>query len=843
MVIIQLETHISKLTKHIIIVIYCLFISVQSHAQGLKFYDSEYPIDERTSYNVFNNKPPTFINRFDIEFDIALYTKTQIGYTLRIKNREDNNIYNLFYDGQGPNLIFKFNKEGHNSLISAEIKRDDIADTHWFRLKISFDLKNDSIKLRIHNQTFGLGGIDLPDKFSPITIFGKSDYIIDVPSFAIKNLSIGNDKKYTFELHESEGNVVHDTKGKAVGSVLSPEWLINDSYKWKLENSFSSKTVAGANYNPGNKNIYYFNRDCINIYNVWSKELQVINFEHKCPVDMHLGTNFLDVDNNKLYVYEVYDDSSQDCTTLASLDLQSHRWTPLSQEQLPTQLHHHAAFFDNSTQRYTIFGGFGNMRYSDSFYNLDIKTGSWKRLSSLAGETPFPRYFSSMGYVEKENSIYVFGGMGNESGEQVVGRNYLYDLHKIDLNTNVSTKLWEITPRKNNMVPVRSMLIIDDSSFYTLCYPESISESFLRLYKFSIKDGSYKILGDSIPIHSDKITTNANIYYDHQLKNIYVTVQEFDDDIMSKLTVYSLAFPPLTADELKNYSQSATHGSLIFIILILVVSAAIGGYLLVRRARRRAASLIEKSNELRLGNQQSSEPPRANSLYLFGDFMVRDRNNRDITYMFSARLKQTLCLILQYSSNDGISSQRLSSLLWPDKNVDKVKNLRSVTINHLRKTLCELDGVELVHEKSCFKIVHTEAFYCDYIKCFELVSANVDSERVDKLTRILKRGKFLCMSNEPLFDSFKETLEHTLEPILLSEMQRSFAAKKYHNTINLAQAEFNIDPSNDEALGYMLKSLHRLKMNEEVRIRYRDFTINYKKTIGSDYPHSIKSLL
>ncbi len=85
--------------------------------------------------------------------------------------------------------------------------------------------------------------------------------------------------------------------------------------------------------------------------------------------------------------------------------------------------------------------------------------------------------------------------------------------------------------------------------------PEHFTESLLKLYRFSLKDGSYEILGDSIPIFSDKITTNANLHYDSTLNSLSAVVQEFDDDISSDLKVYSLSFPPLTAKELASYSR------------------------------------------------------------------------------------------------------------------------------------------------------------------------------------------------------------------------------------------------------------------------------------------------
>lgn len=829
----------TKIFSAILLLCY-LLIPQASLAQGLKFYGSAQPIDKRTSYNVFDKITPELSDRFDIEFDLTLYPETQIGYIIRIKNKDDKIIYNLFYDGQGTNILFKFNKEGHNSLITAEMDRKEMTDANWFKMKIAFDLKNDSLTLTIHNRTFALGEIDLPDKYRPTIVFGKSDYIIDVPTVAIKNLTVGDGKNHFFALHESEGNVVHDEKGRSIGSVSNPEWLINDSYHWKFETSFSSKTVAGTIYNPEKKEIYYFNRDHINIYNVWSKEITKRDFANRCPVDLALGTNFINTDNHNLYAYEVYDESANDCVTMASLDMNDYRWSTESNEQLPTQLHHHGAFFDAVKGKYTIFGGFGNMRYSNKIYSFDVNSKRWEQLIGLEGNVPSPRYFSSVGYLEKNNSIYIFGGMGNESGEQEVGRNYFYDLHKIDLTTKQATKLWEINSVKINMVPVRGMIFLDDSHFYTLCYPESMSDSYLLLYRFSLKDGSYKILGDSIPIHSDKITTNANLYYDPQINNLYVTVQEFEDDIESELKVYSLSFPPITADELINYSGNHRQGAGLLILSVLCILAIVISYILLRKRRlknaREEVARLDKQSW-----QHSAEPIKANSMYLFGDFMVRDRNSKDITYMFSTRLKQTLCLILQYSNDEGISSQLLSNLLWPDKPGDKVKNSRSVTINHLRKTLSELDGVELIYEKGCFKIVQSDAFYCDYIRCIELLSTNVDKDKTDELIRIIMRGKFLKLSNEPLFDSMKEKLEHMLEPILHAEMDKSFVAEDYHNTIKLALAEFNIDPLNDEALAFQIKALLKLKMTEEARIKYHDFVRQYKNTIGSDYPHPLKS--
>lgn len=817
------------------------------HAQpigGLKFYGSEQPINQRTSYNVFGDNRVEFSDHFDIDFNLALYPTTEIGYIIRIRNTESNRIYNLFYDGQGNNLAFRFNEEGKSNLIAVTMDRE-LLNMHWFKMKISFDLKRDSIHLTIHDQTFSTENKGLPDTYHPVILFGRSDHIIDVPSFAIKDLSIRNDEKYSFPLNESKGNIVHDINGEAFGKVFNPEWLVNDAYHWRYKVSFRSQSVAGANYNPQRSEIYYFNRDSLYIYNTRSGDNNVKIFQEQCPVELVLGTTFMDTQQHKLYLYEAYNDDYAG-PTLASLDLDTYQWTVESSEQLPSPLHHHGAYFNPSTKQYTLFGGFGNMRYSKAFFSFDLNKKQWDTLGGFTGDFLSPRYFTSVGYLKETNSIYIFGGMGNESGDQSVGRQYYYDLYKIDLNTKHISKLWEIQWKNNNMVPVRGMVILNDSSFYTLCYPEHFSESLLQLYRFSLKDGTYEILGDSIPIRSDKITTNANLYYDSGQHNLYAVVQEFDDDISSSLKVYSLSFPPLSVEELAGYSREPGNYTLIIIIISLSLAAGIGYVIYKKLHSKRHSDIVEDHPRTEpVANNKIEATTRANAIYLFGEFTVRDRKNRDITYMFSSQLKQVFCLILQYSTTEnGIASQRLSNILWPDKPADKVKNSRGVTINHLRKVLSELDGIELVYDKKgYFKIEQTEAFYSDYTRCMEIISTHEAEKHRDELVGILSRGKFLQLSDHPLYDSFKEELEKKLEPVLILEMEKSFDAERYQTTLSLAEAIFNIDPLNDAALTFLIKAMQNLKMNDEARIRYTAFVIEYKKAMGTDYPHAYKDLI
>ncbi|UCS94022.1 DNA-binding transcriptional activator [Echinicola marina] len=834
---------------HLIIsLIFGLSILQSSFTGGLKFHGNEEAIDQRTSYNIFGEHEVEFSDHFDIAFSLSLSPVDEIGYILRVKTGVNRRIFNLFYDSQGDQIVFKFNEEGKSNLIVANLDKDQLYNRQWFDMKISFDLIGDSITLLIDNKRFSTRNQDLADTYQPEILFGKSDHIIDVPPFAIKNLSIAGKETYDFPLYENEGNIVHDKEGHAYGKVINPDWLKNYAYYWEHEATFSSASVAGANYHSQKKEIYYYNRDSLWRYNVQTGESQITVFEDKSPVELILGTNFIDTVKNSLYTYEVYYEGSYEGPTVASLDLDSFRWTEESHDQVPSQLHHHGGYLDQNANEYTIFGGFGSMKYSKNFFTFGLQQKKWEMTEGFSGDVITPRYFSSVAYLPENNSVYVFGGMGNESGEQSVGRKYYYDLYQVDMGTKHITKLWEIPWEDENVVPVRGMVLLNDSTLYTLCYPEHFSESYLHLYRFSLKDGSYEILGDSIPIRSDKITTNANLYYDKGLNKLYAVVQEFEDDISSELKIYSLAFPAISRAELFDFPRKQNSNASLIALLIGVGAIGMGmGFFLYRRFKPKPLKAEKGIEQEEVDNympvSKKEQTVRPNAIYLFGNFMVRDSKSRDITYMFSAQLKQVFCLILHYSiSEDGITSQHLSNLLWPDKPADKVKNSRGVTINNLRKTLSELQGIELVHEKGHYKIILHEEAYCDYVRCLQLIEGQEMDKNREEFAGIVSRGKFLYLSDDPLFDLFKEEEETRLEPILILEVEKSYDSESYPTTIALAEALFNIDPLSEVALVHQVKAMLKLNMIEESKIAYRTFSIEYKRITGKDFHRTYSSI-
>lgn len=818
---------------------FLVIIHYDARSQGLKFKGNSYLIQERTSYNVFNNSTPVFKDFLTINFDILCDTLPQVGYLFRIKTQMSDLTFNLAYDSQGSNIVYHLNLEGKNRLITMSIPKKDYTFSQWSQLKLHLDLINGQISFSIgeHSQTEKL---NFPKYLEAKVLFGCSDYFIDIPSFSIRNLKIsGKNSTFEYPLNEHAGSVVYPVKGDIDGYISNPIWLINDAYYWRYIGQQSSKKVSGFNFNEDKQEMYYFNQDSLIMYNMVNGRISTIKYNNECPIDFRLGDNFLNPVNNSMIVYEVYKTLSKD-VMMGEYNFDSKTWSVLSKDKLPTERHHHGRFFDRKNNRFIIFGGFGNLLYTNDFYSFDLNTQTWSKLN-FKGDTICPRYFLSMGYLEKTNSLYIFGGMGNESGEYNVGRKYFYDLYKVDLNNYTIKKLWEITwKQKEDIVPIKSMIINEEKqTFITFCYPEYHSNTFLKLYEFSLENGDYNTLGDSIPIRSEKIGTNAQLFLDKKSSKLYGVIQEFDnDDIGSKFKLYTLSYPPVSFNSLQKAVPSGKSDKTIFyIILVFILIVILSGIIYWRFYRKRNSEDLQALNtsdeNQDLPEQEIKKTP--NAIFLFGRFSVIDRSGKEIEYMFSARLKHAFLLILQHSANGGITSKELTDTLWDDRNNKKAKNIRGVTINGLRKVLEELDGISLIYEKSTYRIEINSNCYCDYLSFLALIDEKHNQDNSVEFIRILYNGEFLKNNDEPLFDTWKALVEDKLESELKQSLRNCYERKNYQTVSVLSKIVLDIYPLSDFALSYYIMSSVKLNKENLAEEKYLKFTSTYKQLMGEDY--------
>lgn len=831
-----------------------------AYSQGLLFQANDKEIKERTSLQIFQEgEIPCFTKNFQLSFELSIRDFDTFGYVFLLKEDQGKTKYSFTYTYlDGENSTFKFNTDGKENHYSLNLRNDALA-YQWIPVSFAFDLQQDVLTIRIGDNEKKITSLGLKDTFCPHLFFGRYDYILDMPTFAIRNLKLEGDRShsYTFPLNENEGEEVHTSTGKVLGTVVNPVWLINGSYHWEKLFEYSFQTPSGITFEPDSQRLIIFSQDSLLTYNLLKRQPQKYSYSNKLPVKLQLATHFMNTTDGKLYVYELNNLPLGDAT-VAALDLNNQEWKQTGVAALPVQLHHHDGFWDETTGKYLVFGGFGNKRFNNTFLEYDIEADRWDTLS-YSGDWIIPRYFSGMAVNKNREHIYVFGGMGNESGEQSVGRNYLHDLYLLDRKQQSVRRLWQ-NASGHRLVVARDMILTPDEKYiYALCYPEYLSDTYLQLYRLTVDDGTMKALGDSIPMRSEEIMTNANLYYNSLTHEYYCTTTEFDKKGHTVIRTYVLSAPPVSLDEIRSYgSRSSLEIRWLWIMAGIGVLLLAGGVLFVRKKRGKQRNAVLESSSVLMSPPVGREPDksvqgketlakedfesslvRPNAVYLFGPFTVIDRNGRDITHLFSSRLRQVFIYILLHSTHNGVLSASLNEVFWPDKPDDKVKNLKGVTINQIRKNLAELDGVELVHDKGYFRLVFTDC-YCDYFRFRTLKNAE---EVENELGILLMRGKFLDGMDAGMMDHFKQKVEEFLSSFLPLEIERLYQQHKYDAVIRFCNVLFRVDPVNELALAYGMHALNHTGSSQEAILQYSLFVREYRQMMNEEYSISYAELM
>ena len=831
-----------------------------AYSQGLLFQANDKEIKERTSLQIFQEgEIPCFTKNFQLSFELSIRDFDTFGYVFLLKEDQGKTKYSFTYTYlDGENSTFKFNTDGKENHYSLNLRNDALA-YQWIPVSFAFDLQQDVLTIRIGDNEKKITSLGLKDTFCPHLFFGRYDYILDMPTFAIRNLKLEGDRShsYTFPLNENEGEEVHTSTGKVLGTVVNPVWLINGSYHWEKLFEYSFQTPSGITFEPDSQRLIIFSQDSLLTYNLLKRQPQKYSYSNKLPVKLQLATHFMNTTDGKLYVYELNNLPLGDAT-VAALDLNNQEWKQTGVAALPVQLHHHDGFWDETTGKYLVFGGFGNKRFNNTFLEYDIEADRWDTLS-YSGDRIIPRYFSGMAVNKNREHVYVFGGMGNESGEQSVGRNYLHDLYLLDRKQQSVRRLWQ-NASDHRLVVARDMILTPDEKYiYALCYPEYLSDTYLQLYRLTVDDGTMKALGDSIPMRSEEIMTNANLYYNSLTHEYYCTTTEFDKKGHTVIRTYVLSAPPVSLDEIRSYgSRSSLEIRWLWIMAGIGVLLLAGGVLFVRKKRGKQRNAVLESSSVLMSPPVGREPDksvqgketlakedfesslvRPNAVYLFGPFTVIDRNGRDITHLLSSRLRQVFIYILLHSTHNGVLSASLNEVFWPDKPDDKVKNLKGVTINQIRKNLAELDGVELVHDKGYFRLVFTDC-YCDYFRFRTLKNAE---EVENELGILLMRGKFLDGMDAGMMDHFKQKVEEFLSSFLPLEIERLYQQHKYDAVIRFCNVLFRVDPVNELALAYGMHALNHTGSSQEAILQYSLFVREYRQMMNEEYSISYAELM
>ena len=829
-----------------------IFLSIFSMTEGAGLqFSKEVP---QTCLNLFNGEKVTFSNSVTLSFDISLPTNEAFG---QIWVYEDSSQpFSFAYIGRDKNSSsFVINGlSDKKNFIEIPILPEEIGNGKWIHVETKLDFQKKTAEVLINNKSYILNNIHIPNPSKANIVFGPNrKSILEVPNMILKNIEIKNNDNpmFFFPLSESKGNKIREKNNKIFGSVENPIWAINKQYYWEKIGSFESSPAAGITFDSTRQQIIIIGDNRIQNFNPDTRQSSDTT-QNTCDAQTgYSGEAIYNPVKDETYFYNLADLAGQTRPFFSIIHNDGN--TELYYPDFTNPLHHHAYFFNPQDQSLYIFGGYGNYKYANKIFKYDFKENQWRQ-EIFSGDTLFPRMHTVAGQGPAPDEFFIFGGVGNETGKQELGKDFFYDLYLVNTTHKTIRKLWSTDFGNHFFIPSRRIVFDYNNGYiYILCIDRNTTN--LSLHRFNIKNGEHAVVSNEIPLQANCILSSAYLFEDKKNNQLYAVVRQSEDNKPESLiSIYSLNTPPVTLEELQaeiSESNIQLHWILLAIVIILILLSVI---FFRYRARNKEKISIRKEEHSENENEPAQEDfstgvpelkneAKTNAVYLLGDFRAFDRKGMEITHRFGPKIKQMFVLFLLYSKEqtEGISTDRLSTFLWPDKTVTSAKNIRGVTINHLRNILTDFKNVELIYEEGKWSIKYPEDFYCDYFEARKITrqisSAEVpDTDSVQRLAQLLQKGSLLpSFVSYDWFDKIKinhdEHFVKIIEKILPVLAERNNA----RFTIILSDILFSFDRFNETALEYKISSLKKLGKAEYAKAVYERFQEEYKQLYGETY--------
>lgn len=850
----------NKKILHILIFTFVFAFSVRTDAQlsyGLKFRSTPSNIAERTSFQLIEEGDFLFRKHLHLSFDFQLDKYDQFGYICRFVEDEDEIclIY-LPYGSEGFGY-FDLVLKGKQRIVRLPVEKEKLEKKEWLNLELSFFMNKDSVKITIGGVSKSVS-YKFERSYSPKLIFGCYKTSLALPAISIKDVRLknSNDKVVIhFPFNEFNGTKAVDSNGRYEIEITKPDWLAKQHYYWLKEFEITSNQMAGNCYVHDKSEINLVGTDSIVVYNILKDTLSILKYANTFP----LPHNHYDVAFNPIkgqidaYVFNeaVYGDSGK---WFSVLDLTTLKWDEPERVAVAPKHWHHNQLFVDGYRHPVIFGGYGQMRYFDHFETFNADSASWVNVS-FTGDSIAPRFLASLSQ-KVNDKYYLFGGFGSETGEQALGGYNYYDLYEIDTKSRKIKKLWEMTRPENEIVGANTMVYNEgDSSVYVLCYQYHLAHTNLVLNRFSINKPGLKTISDSIPATSLSISSQNHLFYSEEGGKLIAAIREDLANGTSAFKYYSLLFPPISthlrkADSKFSWLEKYGNKELIPISAVLLILV----FFVVRfkTIKRKKGILVAETCKNCWDEEKLKEVlPDRNMLLLFGRFKAFNTKGQNITHLFSPKLLELLYLILltQLKNNEGITSDQISLALWPEKELKESKNIRSVTFNHLRNAVEDIEGLEIVYEKKLWRIAFNENVFIDVVHCSnyaeqKLPDSNPENIELLKFLTYTSRGNFgRGVSNEPL-DNQKFEIDSLAIDVMFKLISNCWTNKfKTEMGLFISSVILKMDTFNERAIQFKLKFLARLGKLDVAEQYYQKYAHKFEKHFNQSPNFSFKDVI
>jgi len=838
------------LTLFILLTYILLGQKLFSQTYGLKFNAQNVTLDKRTELNLFPNDFMKFQDEFEITFD---YNSARInsnsssglfGYVFRIINKEDKNIDLLSTPTPYVSLNLVIGKS--NVIIPTRYHLDWL--NNWIKLRIKFILSEDRLIFYTPDTFYVQNNVGLKRQELIKIIFGANDYKqfknSDVPSMSIKDIKISEKGKlkYNWPLNEREGNEATDKVRGKIAKVTNPSWLAFNHQQWQKNFEQKLKGVVSITADEENGKIFIVGEKELTIYSTLKGDVQNIKYKNGLSFFTDLYRVIFNNVDKKIYCY-LADKGPCYC-----LNTETGKWTNIISDGNvdPKYRHHNSAFHALGNSIY-IFGGYGVHQYSNAIKKIDLTARKWVDLPT--NDSIFhPRYLAGLG--ELNDTLYILGGYGSKSGNQLINPQSYFDLFGYSIKDSCLFEKFEIPHLIDDMIVGNSVWIDKKTrDYYTLIFSKVKFNSYLQMIRGNLDSPEVNLVGDKIPFKFLDIRSYTDLFYMLNTSKLY-TYTTYLEDSITQVDIYSIDYPPNNSQyKLLNPKSNNMLKYVVVAILILLIGILIRALLRKRKSSKDTGNTIDvrvddfsfENNKLATGNVNYQ-------IIFFGGFQVFNKDFKDITNKFSPLLKELFLLILLYTfKNDkGISSGKITEVLWYDKSEKSARNNRAVNIAKLRSILEEVGQCELTKKTGYWKIIlegsDIKSDYVDFINITSSIS-NLTKQKVMHLIEITQKGAFLSNLHYSWLDDFKASVSDRIIDTLV-EFGKSIDVKAESDfAIHLADCVFNFDIVNEEAMILKCQAEYCMGKHSLARATYERFFKEYLANYGQEYNRAFLDIL
>lgn len=704
--------------------------------------------------------------------------------------------------------------------------------------------------------------------------FGRIDnYVSDVAPILLKDIKIEEGGKLVrwWKLYKHDGVRCLDEESGKAAVATNPVWIIDNHIQWKSIYHKRAAGIMGVAFDS-KRSLFYINQ---------GNELITLNNKGHLQKQQKIRGGYkANTHSNGFLAYDEVDDE------LMSFSLRTYKVSRMSMDKLQWSLkqpndsaafyYNHAGAYNRADSSYYFFGGYGFYAYRNDLFRLRAGSDKIERVS-YANPIP-PRFGAAMGVAN--GKLYIFGGRGNKQGKQAVESYFYNELWSIDLKTKKAKLEWRRNTFPKGLLMASTMFYQPDKHAF---YAMNMGDRDGTMYQVDIADTTITEVAKPINNKLAFQDFEFNMFYSPKDGHFYLVLDKILSDKTHDLSIYQLSTPLLSEAEISQIDSNQDNSAKRWVI-VLVIVAGIAGIICIYVKKRKPQSAsklanleptptmaqntpnmaeIEESHEAEtLDNAEEKEENPQQQLVkhfdrtkaavsVLGTFSVYDKEGNDITSQFTPRLKELLLLLILYSEKrkHGVSVEKVTEIIWFDKDEAAARNNRNVTLRKLRVLLEKVGNVEIISSNGYLSIKWGKDVFCDYHTFLEYVadynSGNYsDSDEV--LTRILEillYGPLLPGYETEWLDDFKEN-NSSISIDLLNNLLRQEAER--HNdkmVLCIADIIFLHDPLNDKALAVKCQVLSRQGKKGIAKRTYDRFCKEYKDSMNEDYEVAFADLM